>query len=1046
MLKMRFLLLVLCTSLFVVNLKAQSVQHSEFDGIIVPQYMNSGTSTRIATPFYAIVQGLNPGSSYKYYVTFVESADFGTVTTGAGNSLLMHDQEWNFISSPSMTAGNHDTLIPDNGMAEGWFAATNTGNSRFTAGNYVYPLIVLEEIGGPDKKRLALSDSIKVLKYGTTADTLSGTGIYGYSAAIKQHYVALYDGTNPRPLSISHTEDDGETIASSVGYWSSNVEGKNGAWGTIIPNDLDSGVREIRLFDTATIELFSNKSIDGKWGNTNTVNPSGSSTSSLFIDSLYAPLVKPQVNFSAAMGSTSEGDSLYYLIVKKRFVGEDTSRIKINVLGGSAGNGVDYTWDVNQVLNLKVGTSTIDTFILKIKEDNIAEINETILLRIEGINDVEIEGNGQHIINLNDNDTTFYMFKKAIQVGGEGDGPIKVPVHKINGHANSSQKVIVELKSKGYFTFNNEFSFGTGNKVILDFPAGNEIDSAMVTINVVDETQEDLDDSLVLVIRPFSNEHITADSLVTVVVENNDIIPLFTFEKAQIEVIEGDSNLVFKVIRTKKNKNPADIKLSMVQLLSTAFNTYDFLFTPTARLIEVKEGDSDTLEFTVTIKDDMEFESTEQIYFKLEELSNARIGPISNLRIIIKENDHKVYKIDEINAIDANGKLVQTDLDVEVSGVVYGGNMRPLGSPQGFQFTLRDATGGMQVYSPMGNFGYTVKEGDSITVRGVTGQFGGVNQITFIEDIAVHSSNATLKTPSIVTVVEEATESDLVLLENVILVDESEWPLSPLTTNQFKDVRVKNRQGEFIVRIDSDTDVDGTLAPVGYFDVIGLGGQYDFTSPFDSNYFISPRYKSDVIARTQKVLTMEGDSIQVWERYTDSTDDITIRISNITVPTLIEVGIKSSTATNILDYSFNTPYRVTLSPGDTVHTFKINIVDNGTDQTDKVIVLGFENVPYGVILGDDSTYLIRIIDDETTGISEFERSINLKVFPNPSKGNINVTATERLLGAKIQNINGALVYETERNEMNVAHLPKGIYLLQLEFNDNKVVTKRIVIE
>ena len=80
------------------------------------------------------------------------------------------------------------------------------------------------------------------------------------------------------------------------------------------------------------------------------------------------------------------------------------------------------------------------------------------------------------------------------------------------------------------------------------------------------------------------------------------------------------------------------------------------------------------------------------------------------------------------------------------------------------------------------------------------------------------------------------------------------------------------------------------------------------------------------------------------------------------------------------------------------------------------------------------------------GISKFEKDINLKVFPNPSSGVIKVTSTERLLGAKISTLQGKKLYESDLNEMDLSHLPKGIYLMQLEFDENKVIAKRIIIE
>jgi hypothetical protein len=48
------------------------------------------------------------------------------------------------------------------------------------------------------------------------------------------------------------------------------------------------------------------------------------------------------------------------------------------------------------------------------------------------------------------------------------------------------------------------------------------------------------------------------------------------------------------------------------------------------------------------------------------------------------------------------------------------------------------------------------------------------------------------------------------------------------------------------MRIDADVDLYGTTAPTGAFDVVGIGGQYDFSAPHDEGYQLLPRYIADI--------------------------------------------------------------------------------------------------------------------------------------------------------------------------------------------------------
>jgi hypothetical protein len=74
---------------------------------------------------------------------------------------------------------------------------------------------------------------------------------------------------------------------------------------------------------------------------------------------------------------------------------------------------------------------------------------------------------------------------------------------------------------------------------------------------------------------------------------------------------------------------------------------------------------------------------------------------------------------------------------------------------------------------------------------------------------------------------------------------------------------------------------------------------------------------------------------------------------------------------------------------------------------------------------------------------------NFSVFPQPASTQIEIQTNEIIQGYKIFNLNGELL--NEQNYLNnkiidVANLPKGIYLLQLLNSSNFISTKKIIIE
>ncbi len=271
---------------------------ADFTGVIVPQYMGSGGATRLPVAFRATVSNLTPSATYQYRTTAILPTSIGTTETSAGNSLSINDPNATYYTSTLAMRGKFTTDAA--GSYTGWFALVNTANARFTAGNEVYPVLSLNSGSGQPNdtsttaKRLVLDLSIKVLGFEAASGANNGTGIWGASQAPAKNFVALYDNEagSGRPLAVTPTQALGITIFSAVPFYTSNVEGQNGAWGTIIPNTLASGVKRIASFDVATgAELGSNTSATGTWGSTNTANPSGGATTPLAISATDAPLI-----------------------------------------------------------------------------------------------------------------------------------------------------------------------------------------------------------------------------------------------------------------------------------------------------------------------------------------------------------------------------------------------------------------------------------------------------------------------------------------------------------------------------------------------------------------------------------------------------------------------------------------------------------------------------------------------------------------------------------------------------------------------------------
>lgn len=194
------------------------------------------------------------------------------------------------------------------------------------------------------------------------------------------------------------------------------------------------------------------------------------------------------------------------------------------------------------------------------------------------------------------------------------------------------------------------------------------------------------------------------------------------------------------------------------------------------------------------------------------------------------------YDIGIISTVDSLGIADSLGVDVELQGLVYGGNLQS----SGLLFTIIDAAGdGISVFSSSDDYNYTVMEGDEVMVHGSIGQYNGLAQIE-VDTIVLISAANTLLESTLVDSLGEFTESQLIRLEGMSLVDPGEW----METGSFN-IDITNGVDTFTMRIDADAAISDVGITTSPFNVTGIGGQFDSSSPYTDGYQILPRYEAD---------------------------------------------------------------------------------------------------------------------------------------------------------------------------------------------------------
>jgi len=191
------------------------------------------------------------------------------------------------------------------------------------------------------------------------------------------------------------------------------------------------------------------------------------------------------------------------------------------------------------------------------------------------------------------------------------------------------------------------------------------------------------------------------------------------------------------------------------------------------------------------------------------------------------------YSISQIDGVNANGEADSAGVNCQISGIVHCIDFR---AGTGLEFFLAEYNNvGIRVFDFNDVSNYTVTEGDSIEVWGYVTQYNGHLQFN-PDSIALRSTGNTTLMPMTVTQLSEATENKFILFQNAHLVDTTQWDNSAGGFN----VDITNGTDTIVARIDNATDLYGTAAPLGTFDISGWGAQFDFSSPFTEYYQMYP--------------------------------------------------------------------------------------------------------------------------------------------------------------------------------------------------------------
>jgi hypothetical protein len=343
-----------------------------------------------------------------------------------------------------------------------------------------------------------------------------------------------------------------------------------------------------------------------------------------------------------------------------------------------------------------------------------------------------------------------------------------------------------------------------------------------------------------------------------------------------------------------------------------------------------------------------------------------------------------VHSEDEVNLT-----AVSDGLYCELRGVVHGINY----AATGLYFTLIDPTAGIAVQHPTQTLGYTVNQSDSVHVIGTIQQLNGLTTIV-PESIQLITNNLPLQESTLVNELDETTESRMVELKCLELIDPAQWT----NTGDWFDVNVTTGLSVHVLRIYAETNIFGTPPPEGVFSVVGIGSQFDEVAPFDAGYHLMPRNLADFTNPVNAEFTIPQELI-AGQSYT---------------------FVNQSSGSNSFVWSFGDGNSSTqTSPS---YTFEQPGVYN-------VILTAFDAA--GVC---SDQFLVEV---EVIVISvEEQNQTALRIYPNPASAQIMLESTSPIAGYRLFNAQGQLIRSEEivpqpRVSLAVHDLARGLYFIEV---------------
>lgn len=447
----------------------------------------------------------------------------------------------------------------------------------------------------------------------------------------------------------------------------------------------------------------------------------------------------PKVQFGAASYSVDETESSVTVEITSNPIAASNVLVDVMNLGGTATNGVDYTFSNIQPLTIGNGTTLI-TVTVPLSDDQLAEGNETIELALQNVSGTSNPRLGEVVTTtihiMDDEPVPTVALTSDAATASEGNGDVTFTASL--SFASASPVTVDYAVSDGTTMAGEDYTPISGT---LTFASGQM--SKSFTVTLLDDALDETDETAVITLSNPTAANLGTPDTATLTITDNDDMPTVAFDVDSYSVDENGGTALVVISLDTPSGQPITLDINSAD--GTAVADSDYIST--SQTITITAGTLNQA-FAVTLNDDESDEADETFSLTLSNANNATLGTTDTTTVTIVDNDEPptvAFNVADYS-VDENGGVALVVISVST----------PSGLPITVDISSADGTA-------VDGTDYTAT---SQTITLTPGTLNHTLSIPVLDDDDTEESetfNVTLSNPSNATLGETATTTVTIL-------------------------------------------------------------------------------------------------------------------------------------------------------------------------------------------------------------------------------------------------------------------------------------------